>query len=177
MVKLPLLKITQTIWFLIGLTIVLYFGRQILIPVLFACMLAMLMTPICNKLDGKGFHRIISSLVCVLILLLVFLLMSGITLIQLSDFIRDLPLLQEKTDELLQSVQKFIETRFHIPLDQQTSLVKSEAQGFNQMIGNYMRGSWEVPCCCLEAWRSPWLLHFSCCSTRKSTMPSSTNSA
>ena len=140
MVKLPLLKITQTIWFLIGLTIVLYFGRQILIPVLFACMLAMLMTPICNKLDRKGFHRIFSSLICVFILLLVFLLMSAITLIQLSDFIRDLPLLQEKTDELLQSVQKFIETKFHIPLDQQTSLVKSEAKGLNQMIGNYMRG-------------------------------------
>ena len=61
-------RATQFLFFWIALVIVLYYGRVLLVPMTFAAILAMLMTPVCRKLDSMGFHRTLSSLACILIL-------------------------------------------------------------------------------------------------------------
>src|SRR5687768_17465419 len=110
-----LLKINQVLLFAVLITVVLYYGRPILILLLFAALLAMLMAPLCRRLDKKGWHRAVSCLICVAILLVVFLLMLAIPAFQISGFIRDLSLLEQKTSDLVLSVQGWIEQSFGIP--------------------------------------------------------------
>ena len=64
-------RANQYLFFIVLLVIVLYFGRSFLIPVFFAGMLAMLMAPVCRKLDSWGFNRALSCLCCILILVIV----------------------------------------------------------------------------------------------------------
>jgi predicted PurR-regulated permease PerM len=135
--KSPLLRINQNLLFLVMLTVVLYYGRPILVPFVFAVMLAMLMAPLCRWLDSKGTSRIISCLICVFILLLIFLGMIAILMAQLSGFIQDLPLFEQKTNEMLISIQQFIERQFNIPVSQQSEMIRSETRNVSQSIGKY----------------------------------------
>lgn len=136
-VKSPLMKINQNLLFLVLLTVVLYYGRPILIPLVFAIMLAMLMAPLCRWLDGKGLPRGVSSLICILILLLIFLGMIAILMAQLSGFIQDLPLFEQKTNEMLVSIQLFIEKQFDIPAHRQAEMVTKETKHISQSLGSY----------------------------------------
>ncbi len=136
-VKSPLMKINQNLLFLVLLTVVLYYGRPILIPLVFAIMLAMLMAPLCRWLDGKGLPRGASSLICILILLLIFLGMIAILMAQLSGFIQDLPLFEQKTNEMLVSIQLFIEKQFDIPARQQAEMITKETKHISQSLGSY----------------------------------------
>ena len=135
--KSPLPKINQNLLFLVLLTLVLYYGRPILIPMVFAIMLAMLMAPLCRWLDGKGLPRTLSCIICVLILLLIFLGMIAILMAQLSGFIQDLPLFEQKTNEMLVSIQSFIERQFDIPAQQQAEMIKKETRNISQSVGSY----------------------------------------
>jgi predicted PurR-regulated permease PerM len=133
----PLLKINQNLLFLVLVTVVLYYGRPILIPTVFAIMLAMLMAPLCRRLDNKGLPRAVSCIICVLILLLVFLGMIAILMAQLSGFIQDLSLFEQKTNELLLSVQQGIERQFDIPVEQQSEMIQRETKNMSTSLGQY----------------------------------------
>ena len=133
----PIMRINRNLLFLVLITIVLYYGRPILIPVVFAIMLSMLMAPLCRWLDARGFPRAISSLVCVFILLLIFLGILTIIMAQLSGFIQELPMFEQKTNEILLSFQHDIEKQYNIPVDKQSEFIKAETRNISQSLGSY----------------------------------------
>lgn len=133
-----LLKINLVLLLLVLLTFIFYFGRVILIPLISAALLAMLMAPLCNKLDKKGFKRSLSCLVCIAILLIIFIGVMAILMAQLSGIIQDLPLFQQKINAAFLSVQQHIENRFDIPADQQTEILKRETEQISQSFGKYI---------------------------------------
>ncbi|MBA2499043.1 MAG: AI-2E family transporter [Chitinophagaceae bacterium] len=92
--RLQLLKINQFLLFWILLTIVLYYGKVILIPVTFAIMLAMLMSPVCLWLDGKGIKRVFSTIFCLLILIIAFALVIWILAVYVTSFTHQIPLFE-----------------------------------------------------------------------------------
>src|SRR5688500_4007896 len=134
--KVQLTKANQSLFFFVLLTIVLYYGKPILIPFSFAVLLAMLMAPLCQRLDNKGFRRAVSCLICVFILLLVFLGMMAITVGQVSEFTRDVSLLEQKTNELLVSLHIWVEKQFGIPAADQTAFIKNETKNISQFLRN-----------------------------------------
>jgi predicted PurR-regulated permease PerM len=138
--KFQLAKINQALFFLVLLTVILYYGKPILIPFFFAILLAMLMAPVCRWLDKKGLHRTLSCLICVVILLVVFLAMMAIMVGQVSGFVSDLSLLEQRTDELLISLQNYIEKQFGIPAAEQTSFIKNETKNIGEFLKNYLTG-------------------------------------
>ena len=135
-----LIKLNQGLLLFVLLTVVLFYGKPILIPFFFAIMLAMLMAPVCRRLDNGGLHRIVSCLICVLILLVVFLLMMGILVGQVSGFVDDLSQFEQKTNELIGSVHKYIEKRFNIPVAEQTAFLQRETQNMGRFLRNYFTG-------------------------------------
>lgn len=136
----PLAKFNQGLAFFILLTVVLFYGKPILIPLFFAIMLAMLMAPVCRKLDKKGLPRALSCLVCVLILFLVFLSMLAIVGAQVSSFAGDISLLEQKTSGMLASFQKYVEQRFGIPMAEQTAFIERETKNLGRLIRTYLTG-------------------------------------
>src|SRR5688500_2374249 len=102
------LKINQALLMPILVTIVLYFGRPVLIPLCFAILLAMLMAPVCRFFDQKGWARALSCTICILILLISFVLIMGIVIMQMSDFLEDLNKINLKLNEILVIVKQQI---------------------------------------------------------------------
>ena len=132
-----LLKINKSLLFFVLLTIVLYYGRTLLIPFFLAILLAMLMAPLCKKLDDRGWHRAFSSTACTFIVLVFFLLAIGILAAQLTSFIRDIALIEQRAAELLATLQEFIANKFGISVENQSKLIN--ANGGDNLLQPYLK--------------------------------------
>src|SRR5688572_32347443 len=94
-------------------TVVLYFGQPLLTPLFLGALFAMLMAPLCRRLDKKV-GRILSSTICTLIVMISLLIILGVGAWQIAVFIEDLPLIRERCTDLLGSIQQFVHERFSI---------------------------------------------------------------
>jgi predicted PurR-regulated permease PerM len=101
-------RINRILLFAILISVVLYFGRQFFTLICFSGLLAMLMTPLSNKLESHGFSRVISSLVSVLIIVALF---SGVILLlsaQIGNIGKELPLVMLRYEEIKLDIQTWI---------------------------------------------------------------------
>src|SRR5690349_10903190 len=90
------LRVNQYLLFTVLLVLILFYGKTFLIPITFAALLAMLMAPVCRRLDKIGFNRGLSTLVCVLILVAVIVGIGYIIGSQFAAFAEDVTLIEKK---------------------------------------------------------------------------------
>jgi predicted PurR-regulated permease PerM len=104
--------------------VILYYGRIFLIPFTFGILLAMLLLPVSRKLEQWGVGRVWSVWLC--IWLIPVGLAGGVLLIsaQLNTFLQDLPQIQKKIQQLIDSLQAWVQARFGMDPGQQISMVK-----------------------------------------------------
>jgi predicted PurR-regulated permease PerM len=94
-------RVTQILLFIILLSVLLYFGREIFLITTFAGFLAMLMTPLSNRIEKSGIPRIFSALISILIIVAVF---SGIVLLlsgQIISLVQDIPKIISEAEQLI----------------------------------------------------------------------------
>jgi len=101
-------RINRILLFAILISIVLYFGRQFFILICFSGLLAMLMTPLSNKIESHGVSRVISSLISVLIIVVVFSGVITLLYAQIENIGKELPLVMLRYEEIKLAVQTWI---------------------------------------------------------------------
>jgi predicted PurR-regulated permease PerM len=129
-------RVNQYLLFFILLVVLLYFGRAFLIPVVFAALLAMLMAPVCRRLEKVGLNRPFASLVCVLILLLVVVGIGAVITAQFSAFAEDVTMIEKKAKEFVEQAQAFIQEKFGITAEKQEQAVKEQSKEAGKAAGN-----------------------------------------
>jgi len=122
------------------LTVFLYYGKVVLVPVVFAIFFAMLMAPVCRWLDGKGLPRALSCTVCILILLTALLIILVVAGAEIALFAKDLPRIEEKATTLLEQVQTFIEEKLNVSHEDQRAFAKKQVRRLSQFTGAYITG-------------------------------------
>jgi predicted PurR-regulated permease PerM len=125
-------KINHGLLIPILLTVILYYGKPVLIPVFFAVVLAMLMAPVCRYFDNKGWARALSCTICVLILLFFIVGLIAVVIFQLSDFLSDIDKVRQKTDEIWKNVQSQVTQSLNITPEKQDALMKQQAESMKQ---------------------------------------------
>lgn len=128
-------RANQYLFFIVLLAVVMYFGKSFLVPVVFAGMLAMLMAPVCRRLDSWGFNRALSSLSCILILVIVLAGIGFIISTQFATFAENISQIQSKGKELLEQAQSYIQEQSGISPEKQEEVVKEEAEKSSQSGG------------------------------------------
>lgn len=121
--------------YLLGLN--LYAASQFLIPFCTAALLAMLMLPLCKRLENR-IPRLAAILVCLLLILVV---LGGVGLllsIQIINFLRDLPSLQGQLASKLDGVQQIIERLTDVTANEQIEFVKQRLSGWLGATGLYL---------------------------------------
>jgi predicted PurR-regulated permease PerM len=124
--------------FVILLVVVLYFGRTFLIPIVFAAMLAMLMAPVCRKLDSWGAKRAISSFASLLILILIIAGIGVIIGAQFAAFAEDVALIEKKGKELVTQVQAYIQDQFGLTPEKQETVLKEQTKNAGKSTGSFV---------------------------------------
>jgi predicted PurR-regulated permease PerM len=118
----------------------LYYGQTLFLPLLYGLFIAIVLYPICRRLEQ---HHLPRSLAIAVSLLLVTLLFTGILwlmVLQVNAFGKDIPALKEKLLPALTELQQWISYRFGISGEAQTDWWEATAAGFSDKQGNLLAG-------------------------------------
>jgi predicted PurR-regulated permease PerM len=123
------LRINQYLLFTVLLVLILYYGKTFLIPITFAALLAMLMSPVCRRLDKLGLKRGLSTAICIVILLAALVGIGFVIGSQFNAFADDVTLIEKKGRELLNQLQAYITDEVGISEKKQAAMMKEQTKG------------------------------------------------
>jgi predicted PurR-regulated permease PerM len=121
-------RVNQYLLFAILVVVIFYFGKPLLIPLMFASLFAMLMAPLCRRLEQWRSPRALSTLICVLIILVTMATIVSIVTAQFSVFSKDLPQIKEKANSFIVQSQKTIEEKLGLPPEKQKQIAKQQTK-------------------------------------------------
>ena len=113
---------------LVGLAIVtfgIYIAQDILVPLGFAILIAILLLPLADFLERKGASRVIANLISIF---LAMLFVSGIIYFlssQISSFMQDLPSIKQHLSDHMNTVQKWVGDRFNFSRSEQSTFINN----------------------------------------------------
>jgi predicted PurR-regulated permease PerM len=119
-----LTRACQILVVIIGTTVVLYYGRSLLVPLTFALVLAMLLLPLSRRLESWGLHRALAAVVCILLLVGFFVLLFYLLSWQLADVVQNGDQLKQKAAAMLGQAQDYLATKLGLPKSQQKEMLK-----------------------------------------------------
>lgn len=126
MPKLNYLQKTSNILFiLIALTAILYFAESLLAPMVFALVLAMLLTPLSKKFELWGFNLALSAVCSIFVLIFTFAVIIGLLSWQMTNITQDLDQIKSRLSEVIGQVQSFISSRTGIKIHEQQQMIKN----------------------------------------------------
>lgn len=115
---------------LISLTIICYtifIASDIIVPLAFAILLAILLLPITNFLERKKVPRALANIISILIALIFIGSIIYFLSSQISAFMQDLPSIKQHLADHWLTVQKWISQKFHFTRMQQTKFIVTAA--------------------------------------------------
>ncbi len=141
MKRLSLTQINDNLLFFILLSVILYFGRDVLILLVFSVFMAMLMTPVSNKLESWGVNRTFSTISSVLLIIVVISLVLLLITAQVISLTEDLPRIQQRLEEFISASQGWVEDKFGISPEQQIKALKEQTKSTISSAGSYLTGA------------------------------------
>lgn len=117
--------------------IALYYGKTFFIPLFFGIIFSMLMLPVSNKLESWGISRIFSTLICILIILLFIAAVLFVISAQAASFSNDLPKIQQQLEQMIDSLQQWIQQQFGVAPQEQIKMAKSQVSKLSQTVSNF----------------------------------------
>lgn len=100
-------------------SIVLYFGRDLFVPLAFAVLISFVLYPSCSWMEGKGLARMIAIIVSVTMLMLLLLSVIALLAKQFVDFAKEWPALHQKLTISLQQLSEYLAASFDMSREQQ----------------------------------------------------------
>ncbi len=124
---------------LFGLVLFVYcllYLREVLVPLSFSFMLAVLLNPLNNLFQKWKLPKVPAIIACLLIATLVFALVGYFLFSQMQSFSNELPQLKKKGIELLSNFQHELANRFGIDTRKQNQMLSEAETGLKPLIGS-----------------------------------------
>jgi predicted PurR-regulated permease PerM len=135
--------LTTMQYVLIG-SLLLYFGRNIFIPIAYAGLISFVLYPFCAWLERKGLNRMVSITISITILTILFLGVVAILVKQISDFAGEWDNLQPRFINALSSVREFLSGTFNISREQQDAWLKQLPDKISGNLLGFIKGTISV---------------------------------
>lgn len=107
-------------------------GSEIIIPILFAILLATLLLPVVKFLHVKGCHKVISILIPVALTFVTFAAVLYLLSTQIMHFLDDAPALKERFVEIGQSLQKWVNEHMNIAVSKQNEYIQNTVEDIKE---------------------------------------------
>jgi predicted PurR-regulated permease PerM len=117
--------LTLLLLFLVGT--LLYLARDILVPLAFALLLAVLLLPFNNFLERKKLGRVPSIMITLLLGIVLVVVVVYFLATQIINFANDIPAIKSQFNQHLLSVQTWLSAHFNITKKEQFTLVNNAA--------------------------------------------------
>src|ERR1700694_3601420 len=117
-------KLVNPLLCLIIILALLYVGQEILKPLAFASLFALLLIAPCSFFERQGFPRGIAALICLLLGLLLFVVVFYFISHSIASFRKDLPMMEQNINQSIAQLELWAQHTFH--------LSKEDVQNFVQ---------------------------------------------
>ena len=134
----PIARFNQVFLFVILFFGILYFAKNFLIPVAIGAMMAMLLVPLCRRLERVGIVRGLAAVVCALLAVVLLLGLGYLLVNQVITLGKDMPLIGRKLNDMLNSAHDFISEHFQMPVDAQKAYLQNQIDGLSTLVGKYV---------------------------------------
>lgn len=105
----------------------LYFGQEILKPLAFSCLIALLLTTPCRFFERQGFPRGVSALISMLLASIVFIVVFYFISNSIVGFRKDLPMMIQNINDSIHHLELWAQKTFHISKQNMQDLVQSSS--------------------------------------------------
>jgi predicted PurR-regulated permease PerM len=116
-------KILQTMQWLVFGFLILYFGRDIFIPLCFAALISFVLYPICLWMEQHSVNRMLAIIISVIALMILLFAVVALLAKQFVDFFQEWGLLQQKISHSLDLLSQYAIDSLGISREQQTHWV------------------------------------------------------
>jgi len=134
----PIVRFNQVLLFIALVFGLLYFAKPFLIPIAIGGMMAMLLVPICRRMERRKVPRGLAAVSCVLLTLIVLLSIGYVLVDQLAALVKDMPIIGKKLNEMLNSGHQFVSEHFQLSIDQQKQYLQSQIAGLSDLAGKFV---------------------------------------
>ena len=126
----PLLRWMQ---YVVYGAVVLYFGREVLVPLSFAALISFVLYPVCAWLERKGAGRLTAIIISIFLLMLLGLLLVALLVNQFMGFVNEWPSLQVKLNQAFADLSRYLVEVFNLSREQQRNIMSrmSDQSGGN----------------------------------------------
>src|SRR4051812_48464102 len=124
------IKLAQIILGLIGFFFILYIGKEILVPLTFATLFAILLNPLVNRLERLGLNRVLAIALSLLLGMLGTVALLYFLSFQIAHFADTFPQLKEKFNVLLKNGVNWVAETFNVSTTKVNAWIdKKEKEG------------------------------------------------
>jgi len=128
--KLPFnARLTFTLLSLILIVYIARVGSDIIIPMVFAFLVAVMLLPVASWLESIRFPRGLAAFIAVLLFVIALLGLLLLVGSQMGAFVSDLPQLEKQLMGTVDNLQHWVNTRFHIDASTQMDYLEKAAMG------------------------------------------------
>ena len=137
--KTPLRTVNSFLFFSVLVCAILYFAKQVLIPVAFAAFFAMLFTPLSNRMEKIGIKRVFSALLSLLIIIVVTVGIGTLVFLQAKKLAEDFPKMEKRSEQFMQKAQSYISEKLNVPRQKQDVLINKQLKSFVESSGSFFK--------------------------------------
>ena len=113
--------------------IILYFGREIFIPVSFALLISFILYPVCAWLENKGIGKMTSIVVSLFLLIVIGVFIAALLVYQFLGFLEEWPAIQSKVSQSIVALSNTLEQFGFSKGDQSSFISKVTIQAENNL--------------------------------------------
>lgn len=110
-------------------SVILYFGRDIFIPLSFAALISFVIYPSCKWFEKRGFKRMTAILVNIILLLIVLSGIVALLINQFVGFLEEWPLIESKVMESLKTFRSFLYESYGVSKEHQSKFITQMFNG------------------------------------------------
>lgn len=134
----PISRFNQVLLFVVLFFGILYFAKPFLIPLAIGGMMAMLLVPLCRRLEQLKVPRALAAVVCALFAMVLLLGIGYLLINQIIALGKDMPLIGKKLNDMLNSAHDFISEHFQMPIDTQKAYLQNQIDGLSNLVGKFV---------------------------------------
>ena len=129
------IRSTVTLFGLILLTYALINLRDILVPIAFSVIIAILLNPLVNKFKSKKIPHVFSIMIAMLLAILAFCAILFFLSSQIAGLADNMPLLKTKFVSILSQLQQWLQFKFGLSIRRQVQLLNDALNNSKAMLG------------------------------------------
>ncbi len=134
-------KMVNPLLCLILILALLYLGQEILKPLAFSCITALMLISPCKYFERQGFPRAAAALICLLLGLILFLAVFYFISNSIVSFRNDLPLMMDNIDASMKQLEVWVQNTFDVSRKEVKDLVESSTNKVLPSTSSIVKGT------------------------------------